>query len=222
MRILIVEDNQQIADTLKTSLEAECFAVDVAYDGEEGSQMGRINDYDLIILDHMLPKKDGPQVGREIKEKNKDIYIIFLSAKTDPDTKAALIEEYADDYLNKPFSFSELLSRIRSLLRRSTSSVVGDTLIVDDLTIHLKRQMVARVGYEIYVTRQEYMLLVLLATNPGTLLSRGIIMEKAWDRHADPLSKTIDTHIRNLRKKIELPGLRKMIRTFPGRGYMLE
>lgn len=221
MRILLVEDSKEIVNFLKPSLEAELFAVDVAEDGERGSSLGRTNDYDLIILDNILPKKSGLDVLREIRAKGKNTPIVVLSVKSEATTKVELLNAGADDYLSKPFSLEELLARIRALLRRP-KQIEGDILTIDDLSLDIKKQTVTRGRKDIYLTRKEYMLLEYLLRNKGIVLSRGMIMEHVWDMSVDPFSNTIESHILSLRRKIDRPNKKKLIYTVSGRGYKLN
>ena len=221
MRILVVEDEKQIADRLKIGLESEFFVVDVAEDGEKGSYFGRTNDYDLIILDNILPKKIGLQVCEEIRKAGKSVPIIVLSVKSDTTSKVGLLNAGADDYLNKPFSFEELLARVRALLRRP-KQVEGELIKIGDLVLDTKKHIVQRGSKEIYLTRKEFALLEYLMKNAGIALSRGMIMEHVWNMNADPFSNTIESHILSLRKKIDAKGKKKLIQTAPGIGYKIS
>lgn len=221
MRILVVEDEKEIADFLGVSLEAEAFAVDIAEDGEKGSYLGRTNDYDLIILDNILPKKIGLQVCDEIRKSNKSVPILILSVKSEITTKVELLNAGADDYLIKPFSLEELLARVRALLRRP-KQVESETFEIDDLTLDSKKHTVKRGKKDIYLTRKEFMLLEYLLKNEEVVVSRGMIMEHVWDMHVDPFSNTIESHILSLRKKIDMPSKTKLIHTVPGIGYRLS
>lgn len=221
MRILVIEDEKKIADLLKTALKAECFVVDMAEDGEKGSFLARTNDYDLIILDNILPSKEGLVVCREVRGSGKNTPILILSVKSETGTKIDLLNAGADDYLTKPFSFEELLARVRALLRRP-KHIEDEILRIDDLTLDTKRQTVKRGRNEIYLTRKEFMLLEYLMKNRGIVLSRGMIMEHVWDMTVDPFSNTIESHILSLRRKIDPHGKRKFIKTVPGRGYKID
>jgi DNA-binding response OmpR family regulator len=221
MKILLVEDEKEIINFLRPSLEAEHFVVDVAEDGERGSFLGRTNDYDLIILDNNLPKKIGLEVCKEIREAGKATPVIVLSVKSEITTKVELLDAGADDYLSKPFSLDELLARIRALLRRP-KGLKGDVLQVDDLVLDSKKQTVFRGEKEINLTRKEFMLLNYLMRSGGAVLSRGMIMEHVWDMHADPFSNTIESHIVSLRRKIDIEGKKKLIHTVLGRGYRMD
>lgn len=221
MRILIVEDEDGIAAFLKAGLESEYFVVDVAEDGEKGSYLARTNDYDIIILDNMLPKKAGSEVCEEIRKDGKNTPIIMLSAVSELGTKVDLLNKGADDYLTKPFSLEELIARIRALLRRPVV-VSSEILQADDLTMDTKRHITKRGSKEIYLTRKEFMLLELLMRRCGSVVSRGTIMEHVWDMNVDPFSNTIESHILNIRKKIAAKGKKDLVSTLPGIGYKID
>lgn len=221
MKILIIEDEEGISNFLKKSLEEECFAVDTAKDGEAGCYMAKTNEYDLIVLDQMLPKKTGQEVCVSLRGSGKNMPIIMLSAQSGTETKIELLNSGADDYLVKPFSFEELLARVHALLRRP-NKMVNTTIEFGNLTIDCRNHKVARAGQDIYLSRKEFMLLEYLLKNAGNVLSRSMIMEHVWDMTADPFSNTIESHILSLRKKIELKGMPKLIFTIPGRGYKIE
>lgn len=220
MRILIIEDDKKVLDYLKINLKSEHFTVDTTMDGEEGSYLARTNDYDLIILDNILPEKEGVEVCREIRSSGRTVPIIMLSIKTDITTKVNLLNEGVDDYLTKPFSFEELIARIRALLRRP-KQIEDEILQIDDLTLDIKKYIVIRGKKEIRLTRKEFVLLEYLMKNQGIALSRGMIMEHVWDMSIDPFSNTIEVHILSLRKKIELRGKKKVIHTISGVGYKI-
>ncbi|MDP2598212.1 MAG: response regulator transcription factor [Candidatus Liptonbacteria bacterium] len=221
MRILLIEDEKQIIDFLKPALEAELFAVDTAEDGERGSYFARTNDYDLVILDNILPKKIGLDVCREIRGHGKTMPILILSVKSEVVTKIELLNAGADDYLSKPFSFKELIARIHALLRRQ-KHIDPEILTMDDLSVDTQKYSVMRGTKEIYLTRKEFMLLEYLMRNKGSVLSRGMIMEHVWDMSVDPFSNTIESHILSLRHKLDLPRAKKLIQTVPGRGYKIN
>lgn len=222
MRILIVEDEVEIRNCLKASLESEDFVVDAVDDGKKGSFTARTNEYDLVILDINLPEKDGLTICKEIRAEDNPVPILMLSVNADASTKANLINAGADDYLTKPFSFEELLARVNALLRRPRQ-LEHKILKFGDLEIDSASDEVSVAGSAISLTKKEYMLLELLAQRAGTIVSRGTILEHVWDMNADPFSNTIETHIRNIRKKIsERCPDRNFIRTISGRGYMFE
>jgi DNA-binding response OmpR family regulator len=221
MRILIVEDDEDISRSLKSSLEAETFSVDTAADGETGSYLARTNEYDLVILDFMLPKKDGKTICMEIRQAGKTMPIIMLTVRSTTEAKVELLNTGADDYLTKPFSFHELRARIRALLRRPRE-LEATTFELNDLTVDTLRQKVVRNGKEVYLTRKEFSLLEYLLKHQGIVVSRGMIMEHVWDAEGDPFSNTIEAHILNLRKKIDASEKKKLIQTIPGRGYTID
>ena len=220
MRILIVEDEEKIASFLKESLEAEYFAVDVAHDGIEGSSLSSINEYDLIVLDNMLPGKDGHEVLADIRARESTTPVLILSAQGNTPRKVDLLNAGADDYLTKPFAFSELLARINALLRRPRQ-LEEDVYEVEDLTLDVVRGIVTRGENEIYLTRKEFMLLRYLMQNRGSVLSRSMILEHVWDMSIDAFSNTIESHILSLRKKIGDTGKDRIIQTVQGRGYKI-
>lgn len=220
MRILVVDDEKKLLDFLKLSLEAEYFAVDVAQDGEKGSYMARTNEYDLLILDNILPDKTGLEVCKEVRTKGKTMPILILSVKSEATYKIELLNAGADDYLTKPFSLEELLARIKALLRRP-KQIEGDILEINDLMLDTKSYLVKRGTKSVYLTRKEFTLLEYLMRNEGTVLSRGMILEHVWDMNADPFSNTIESHILSLRRKIDV-GKKKLICTVPGRGYKID
>jgi DNA-binding response OmpR family regulator len=221
MRALIIDDEEGVRETLAENLRAQCFAVDTAKDGTEGSYFARTNSYDIIILDNMLPEKSGLTVCHEIRKTGHTTPIIILSVLSDTWRKVDLLNSGADDYMIKPFSFEELMARIRALLRRP-NDMREDTLTIDDLTLDTKRQLMRRDGKGIYLTRKEFMLLEYLLRNQGNVLTRGMIMEHVWDMTNDPFSNTIESHILSLRKKVDTIPERKLIHTVPGRGYKID
>jgi DNA-binding response OmpR family regulator len=201
------------------SLEASCFAVDTAEDGEEGSYMARTNDYDLIILDNVLPKKLGKRVCQEIREAGKTTPIILLSMKSEVLEKVAVLDAGADDYITKPFSFEELLARIRALTRRP-KNLTEKILKIKNIELNTDRHMVLIDGVETELTKKEFTLLEYLLQNKEKVVTRGQIMEHVWDINADPFSNTIESHIVNLRKKIG-DTHKRIIKNIPGRGYKI-
>lgn len=221
MRILIIEDEINIREFLKTGLEAAMFVVDTAEDGDKGVLMATTNDYDLIILDNVMPKKNGFQVCAEIRGKGKSTPIIVLSVESFIGQKIAMLNAGADDYITKPFSFEELLARVRAILRRP-KKFKEELLMIGDLVVDSVRQKVTRGKKEIYLTKKEFELLEYMMRNAGRVLSRNMIMEHVWDVDADPFSNTIESHILNLRKKIMNGDSGKLIYTIPGRGYKID
>ena len=221
MRLLVVEDNKKIRDLLKRCLEAECFAVDVAVDGEEGLYLAQVNEYDTIILDNLMPKKTGVELCQELRAAGSAIPVLMLSVQSDTNFKVEALEAGADDYLIKPFSFAELRARVRALQRRQ-SNFIQNVLEACDLTLDAARQSVVKNGQELRLTRKEFMLLEYFMRNRSIVLSRGMIMEHVWDMNADPFSNTIESHIFSLRKKIGDDNKQRIIQTIPGRGYRFD
>lgn len=220
MRMLIVEDDPDILNALQNGFEQASFAVDGSEIGEEGSYLARTNSYDIILLDNVLPKKDGFQICQEIRASGKEIPIIMLSVKTGVALKTGILNMGADDYITKPFFFEEVLARVRAILRRPPT-IKPTILKILDLTLDPSTQRVIRNKREIYLTRKEFSLLEYMMGNVGKVLSREMILEHVWNRESDPFSNTIEAHILNLRKKVDT-GKKKMIKTLPGRGYKLE
>jgi len=219
MKILLVEDNVSIRNVLRLGLEGEGFAVDEAEDGEKGSYLARTNQYDLILLDNVLPKKMARQVCIEIRDQNIHVPILLLSAKSESSTKVELLNCGADDYLTKPFSFEELKARIKSLLRRPHK--IEDTIIkIGNLILNKNTHEVTRNNKRINLTRKEFALLELLMSNLGKIVTRVDMIEHVWDINADPCSNTLEAHILNLRKKIG-DEKKHLIRNIPGRGYKI-
>jgi DNA-binding response OmpR family regulator len=220
MKILIIEDELAIADFLKSSLERQLYIVDVASDGQRGAFLGRTNQYDLIILDYLLPKQNGLEVVKEIRLEKKTP-IIMLTVKSELDIKKQAYDLEIDDFLTKPFLLDELFLRIRALLRRPRQ--IASTLMkMDNLSLDLRKQMVRRGGKMINLTRKEYIILEYLFRNRSEIKSREQIIENVWDMNADPFSNSLDTHIVNLRRKLNKLGECELIHTFPGRGYKLD
>ena len=220
MRALVVEDENRIARFLRDALEAEYFAVDVAEDGERGSYFARIHDYDLVVLDNMLPAKNGIQVCREIRAAGRTMPILIVSVKTDAHEKAEHLNAGADDYLAKPFALEEFLARVRALMRRPVP-LERELLEVEDVILDTRTGTVSRGGRDIALTRKEYMLLKYLMRNEGTIVSRGMMLEHVWNMNTDIFSNTIESHILSLRKKLGDSKDDRIIRTISGRGYRM-
>lgn len=222
MKILIIEDEKDIINIIKPGLEAEFFVVDTAEEGDRGLFLALTNDYDLIILDNTLPKKSGAEVCREIRLHKKTLPIIILSVLSETSKKVELLEMGADDYLTKPFSFQELLARIKTVLRRP-QQIQDEVLHVDGLEMDLRRNLVKRDTVSINLTRKQFMLLEYLMRHQGTVVTRGMLMEHVWETDVDPFSNTIETHILSLRKKIKVKNSHpELIHTIPGRGYKID
>lgn len=221
MRILIAEDDPEIGLFLKHNFTSQAFSADWATDGNRASYLARTNDYDLIVLDNLLPDKQGTEICRELRKMGRPTPIIMLTIERDMDKKVGALEQGADDYVTKPFSFAELMARIRAVLRRPPQ-IAGEVLQVGDLELDTKSQAVHRGTRPVSLTRKEFQLLEYLMRHRGKVVSRGMIMEHVWDVEADPFSNTIETHILNLRRKIDKDALEKVIHTVSGRGYKVD
>lgn len=221
MRLLIVEDEKKVAGFIKKGLEEETYAVDVAYDGEEGFHLAELNQYDMIILDLMLPKMDGLEVLTRLRDKKVNTPILLLTAKDAVEDKVTGLNKGADDYLTKPFAFSELLARVRSLLRRGQAETKTE-LKVSDLSLDLVSHKVNRNGEEIELTGKEYSLLEYFMRNEGKVLTRTMIAEHVWDYNFDTFTNVIDVYVNHLRKKIDKKYPVKLLHTLRGIGYVMK
>ncbi|HYM34279.1 MAG TPA: response regulator transcription factor [Steroidobacteraceae bacterium] len=220
MRILLVEDEKKLCDLIARALGEDRYAVDVAYDGQAGWEMADAYDYDLIILDLMLSGLSGTEILRRVRRKNQHVPILILTARDATEEKVRNFEAGADDYLTKPFAFAELLMRVKALLRRGPVSR-STVLRVADLELDRLSQQVKRAGKRIDLTPTEYSLLEYLATNPGRVFSRTMIIEHVWDQSFEGLNNIVDVYVRHLRCKIDDPFPMKLIRTVRGVGYGL-
>ena len=223
MRILIIEDEKRLADSIKKGLKQESYAVDVSYDGNDGFGMAVIQDYDLIILDLMLPGMDGMEICRKLRNEEKiKSSILMLTARGQIKDRVEGLNCGADDYLTKPFAFEELLARIKALSRRPRDSL-GTVLSIDDLTLDTISYEVKRAGRPVILSKTEYALLEFLLKNKGKVLSKNQIIENVWDYDADVLPNTVEVYIRYLRNKIEKPfkGKKPLIGTIRGFGYRI-
>ena len=221
MRILVVEDEKKVADIVARGLKAERYAVDVAHDGVNGLEMANAYDYDLAILDLMLPGMSGTELLEKIRRKNQHIPILILTARDSMDDKVKNFEAGADDYLTKPFAFAELLVRVKALLRRGPVDR-SSVLRVGDLEIDRLSQSVKRAGKKIDLTAKEYSLLEYLASHPGRVFSRTMIIEHVWDQSFQGLTNIVDVYVRHLRSKVDDAFSIKLLRTVRGVGYSLS
>ena len=221
MRILIVEDERKVAAMVSRGLRAEHYAVDVADNGDTGWAMVHTYDYDLVILDLGLPEMDGSELLRRIRGRNAHIPILILTARDATSSKVDGFEAGADDYLTKPFVFAELVVRVKSLLRRGPANQ-NSKVKVGDLEFDRMTQHVSRAGQRIELTPKEYALLDYLASRPGRVLSRTMIVEHVWDQSFEGLTNIVDVYVRHLRAKIDDPFPTKLIRTVRGAGYRLS
>src|SRR3989344_524986 len=217
MRILVVEDEPKLNKGIVKGLKTRGYAVDFAFEGQAGENLARKNPYDLIILDIMMPRRDGLTVCRNLRQDGIATPILFLTAKDAVEDKVTGLDQGADDYLVKPFSFEELTARIRSLLRRP-NDVLSDTLKLDDLTLDTKAQRLKVADKEIAITTREYALLEYLLRNRDKVVSREDILDHVWDNFYDSLSNVVDVHLKNLRKKLP-EKYAKRIETIRGKGY---
>ncbi len=221
MKILVVEDEQKVANFLQKGLKEEQFVVDVAYDGPEGESMAMENDYDLILLDVMMPGKDGVMVLESLRANKNDTPVIMLTAKDMVVDKLKGFEAGCDDYIPKPFSFEELLARIRAVLRRR-SGVGSNVLKFADLTLDLISHKVIRGGREIELTAKEYALMEYFMRNPNRVLTRTMISQHVWDYNFDSFTNVIDVYVNYLRNKVDRDFSQKLIHTVRGVGYILR
>ena len=220
MRLLLIEDERKVSDLVARALRAESYAVDVAEDGQRGWELVQSYQYDLIILDLMLPLLPGEEVLRRIRRKNQQVPILILTARAATEDKVHNFEAGADDYLTKPFAFAELVMRVKALLRRGPITR-SSVLRVGDLEVDRFTQQVRRAGRRIELTAKEYALLEYLAANPGRVFSRTMIIEHVWDQSFEGLTNIVDVYVRHLRSKVDDPFPVKLIRTVRGVGYGL-
>ena len=222
MRVLIVEDEHKIARALKKALEQETYAVDVAFDGDEGHAMATTEPYDIAIIDRMLPGNyDGIGIVKGMRDAKVHTPVLFLSALGSVSERTAGLDAGADDYLVKPFALEELLARVRALLRRPTEQQ-PDILNAGDLTLDTVTYSVERAGTPIQLTSKEFALLEYMLRNPGRPLSKEVIISHVWDYDADILPNTVEVYIKYLRNKIDSPFKKPLIHTVRGFGYKLE
>jgi DNA-binding response OmpR family regulator len=221
MRILVVDDDRRLSAVIKRGLLEEAYAVDLAYDGEEGEYMAEVNPYDLIILDIMLPGKDGIEICRDLRARKINTPILMLTAKDTVEDRVKGLDVGADDYLVKPFAFNELLARVRAMLRREGMSKSPE-LRVGDLTLDTLTRQVRRGERPIELTTKEYVILEYFMRHPNVVLTRTMIEEHAWDYDFDSLSNLVDVYIRRLRRKIDNEGQDSLIQTVRGAGYRLR
>jgi two-component system copper resistance phosphate regulon response regulator CusR len=220
MRILVIEDEKRIADFVARGLESSGYTVDPAGDATAGLEMLHATDYDLIILDLLLPDMDGLKVLEKIRNRKASPPVLILSALGAVDDRVKGLEHGADDYLSKPFSFAELLARVRALLRRGQA--MPERLQVGDLVLDAIRRKVTRGGEPIELAPKEFSILEYLMRNPGKALSRTMIVEHVWDMDYDGLTNIVDVYIRHLRSKIDDRWPQKLIHTVRGTGYMID
>jgi len=221
MRILLIEDEKKMASFIARGLKEQRYAVDVAHDGIEGIFLAETNPYDLIVLDLMLPGKDGVTICRELREKENDVPILMLTARDGLDDKISGLDSGADDYLTKPFAFEEFLARVRVLLRRNYKTR-DTTLTAGDLTLDQVTHRVTRAGKELELTPTEYALLEYLMLNAGHAVTRTMISEHVWEQDFDSFSNVINVYVNYLRKKVDSEFDEKLIQSVRGVGYTIR
>jgi two-component system copper resistance phosphate regulon response regulator CusR len=221
MRILLVEDEPSAARFIAKGLREATYAVDVAADGTSAAIQCQQNDYDAVVLDVMLPGRDGLSVCRELRAAGSDVPVLMLTARDAIEARVAGLDAGADDYLTKPFDFRELLARVRALTRRDRRPLAPARIDVGDISIDVPARRVYRRGEEVSLTSREYALLEFLARRAGEVVGRAEIAEHVWDEHYDPFSNVVDVYIQRLRRKLDEPGVPSAIRTRRGQGYQL-
>ena len=221
MRLLLVEDEPDAARILAKGLREQAYAVDIAADGEAACYQASVADYDAIILDVMLPVKDGVEVCRQLRREGLGIPILMLTARDGVEARVLGLDSGADDYLQKPFDFRELLARLRALIRRGIRAPLPERLTIAGLEIDTRARRVLKTGREVHLTAREYALLEYLARRAGEVVGRADIAEHVWDERYDPFSNVIDVYVQRLRRKLDDPGRPSLIRTRRGEGYQL-
>jgi len=221
MRVLVIEDDSAVASFIVKGLREASYAVDLVPDGDAGFKSACENAHDLIILDLMLPGRDGFSIIRGLRERDVKTPILCLTAKDTVDDRVMGLNLGADDYLTKPFSFSELLARLRALCRRG-QALATNTTVVGDLVVDSLARSVTRSGQRIDLSAREYSLLEYLAKNAGHVLTRTMILQRIWDMHQDPLTNVVDVHINRLRKKVDYGFDKPLIHTTRSVGYVLR
>lgn len=221
MKILIIEDEKRLAGIIKQGLEENSFAVDLSYDGEEGLYMAETYPYDAVLLDITLPRKDGFTILTELRSRKIAVPVLMITARGELDDKIKGLNKGADDYIAKPFDFSELLARLKSVIRRAKGKP-SPLIVLDDLTIDTNSRTVKRAGREIRLSATEYGLLEYLALNSGRVIGRTELTEHVYDTDSDRDSNVIDVYISYLRKKLDSGFDRQLIHTMRGAGYVLK
>lgn len=221
MRILVVEDEKKVASFLEKGLREEGYAVDVAHDGDEALLKALVHEYDLVLLDVMLPGRSGLEVVRELRTRERATPILLLTARDAERDVVLGLDAGADDYMAKPFGFDELLARVRALLRRG-GAARPDRLIYAGLELDRVKHVASRSGERLDLTPREFQLLEFFMLSPERVVRRTELLEKVWDLHFDPMSNVVDVHVGNLRRKLERPGSEVLLHTVRGVGYVLR
>jgi len=222
MRILLVEDEPRAAQMLAKGLREQAYAVDLARDAEEALYQAAITDYDIVILDVMLPRADGFSVCQQLRASGATVPVLMLTARDEIESRIQGLDCGADDYVTKPFDFGELLARLRALVRRGHRPLTPQRLTVGPLEIDTRARRAKRSGRYVELTAREYALLEFLMIHAGAVVGRAAIAEHVWDASYDPLSNVIDVYIQRLRRKIERPGTPALLLTRRGEGYMID
>ena len=221
MRVLLIEDEPNAARVLAKGLREQAYAIDVAADGETALFQIGTTDYDAVILDVMLPAKDGFAVCRAVRAGGSSVPIIMLTARDAVEARIEGLDCGADDYLVKPFDFGELLARLRALIRRGRQPLLPEMLVAGSLTLDTRSRRVRMRGKDVDLTAREYAFLEYLVRHAGDVVTRSEIAEHVWDEHYDPFSNVVDLYVQRLRRKLDQPGLESLIRTRRGEGYQL-
>jgi DNA-binding response OmpR family regulator len=222
LRILLVEDEVAAARVLAKGLREQSYAVDVAEDGDTALFQVATTEYDAVILDVLLPIKNGLMVCRSLRESGSTVPILMLTARDTVDARIDGLDSGADDYLVKPYAFGELLARLRALIRRGRQPLLSEKLSIGDLTLDTRSRRAWVRAHQVDLTAKEFALIEFLMRRAGTVVSRGDIAEHVWDEHYDPLSNVVDVYIQRLRRKLDRPGAPSVIRTRRGEGYQLS
>jgi two-component system copper resistance phosphate regulon response regulator CusR len=220
MRILVIEDDRKIASFVERGLREDGYAVDVAHDGNEGLTNALVYDYDVLIVDIMLPGKNGYEIVRELRHRERAVPILMLTARDSKEDIVRGLDVGADDYLTKPFSFEELLARVRALVRRGGAARM-EHVTYGDIDVDRLRHVARRGGRDLDLTPREYQLLEHFVLHGGEIVRRTELLEKVWDLHFDPDTNVVDVHVGNLRRKLRAAGPGANIHTVRGVGYML-
>ncbi|MGE0160831.1 MAG: response regulator transcription factor [Gemmatimonadales bacterium] len=221
MRILVVEDEKKVASFLEKGLREEGYAVDVAHDGDDGLMKALVHEYDLLVLDVMMPGRSGLEVVREVRARGATTPVLMLTARDAEQDVVLGLDAGADDYLTKPFGFDELLARVRALLRRG-GAARPDRLIYRDIELDRVKHAATREGERLDLTPKEFQLLEYFMLLPERVVRRTELLEKVWDLHFDPMSNVVDVHLGNLRRKLESSGRAPVLHTVRGVGYVLR